>query len=67
MFSLFQDLWIRLFIIVGVFDFIMWWILGKQLMNTVLLLFIVEMIVITISLWFDFKVRKWRKNGEKEA
>jgi len=63
MLSLFKDLFIRMFIIVGVFDFIMWWILGKQLTNTVFLLFVVEMIVITISLWYDLKIKKWGKKA----
>ena len=66
--SLFQDLFIRMLVIVGVFDFIMWWIMKKGTNNeTIIFLFIVEMVVITISLWFDLKVRKWRKNGKKEA
>lgn len=58
MLSLFKDMFIRMLVIVGVFDFIMWRILGEQLTNTVFLLFIVEMIAITISLWFDLVYRK---------
>jgi hypothetical protein len=46
-----MDLFIRMFVIVGMFDFIMWWYLGKQMV--VLSFFIMEIIVITISLWFD--------------
>lgn len=57
--SLFQDLFIRLFIIVGVFDFFIWWFMTKGTDNkTVILLFILEMVVITISLWFDVIYRK---------
>lgn len=56
--TLFRDLFIRMLVIVGVFDFLMWWILGKQMTDKVLYLFIVEMIVITISLWFDIIYRK---------
>jgi hypothetical protein len=67
MLSLFQDLFIRMLVIVAVFDFILWWILGGQSTDTVFLLFVVEMIAITISLWYDLKVRKWRKSGKKEA
>ena len=57
--SLFQDLFIRMFIIVGVFDFFLFWIVRKGVDNkTVLLLFLLEMVVITISLWFDVIYRK---------
>lgn len=57
--NLFQDLFIRMFIIVGVFDFLMWWIINKGTNNkTIILLFILEMVVITISLWFDVMYRK---------
>jgi hypothetical protein len=56
--NLFRDLFIRMLVIVGVFDFLMWWILGKQLTDKVLFLFVVEMIVITVSLWFDTVYRK---------
>jgi hypothetical protein len=57
--SLFQDLFIRMFIIVGVFNFFMWWLLNKGTnTTTIILLFILEMIVITISLWFDVIYRK---------
>jgi hypothetical protein len=54
---LFRDLFIRMLIIVGVFDFLMWWILGKQKKDKVLYLFIIEMIAITLSLWFDIIYR----------
>jgi len=57
--NLFQDLFIRMFIIVGVFDFLMWRIINKGTNNkTIILLFILEMVVITISLWFDVIYRK---------
>ena len=57
--SLFQDLFIRMLVIVGVFDFLLWWIMNKGTDNkTVIFLFIVEMIAITISLWFDVIYRK---------
>jgi hypothetical protein len=57
--GLFQDLFIRMFVIVGVFDFLMWWIMNKGTNNkTIIFLFIVEMAVITISLWFDVIYRK---------
>jgi hypothetical protein len=58
MLSLFEDLLVRMFVIVGVYDFIMWWILGKQLAGTVVLLFLMEMIVIALSLWFDVVYRR---------
>ena len=46
-------------VIVGVFDFLLWWIMNKGTDNkTVIFLFIVEMIAITISLWFDVIYRK---------
>ena len=51
MLSLFEDLFIRMFVIVGMFDLIMWWYLGRHII--VLSVFIMEMVVITISLWFD--------------
>jgi hypothetical protein len=58
MLSLFDDLLVRMFVIVGVYDFVMWWVLGKQLANIVLLLFVVEMVAITLSLWFDLVYRR---------
>ena len=60
MLSLFQDLFVRMLIIVGVFDFIIWWHLVYYNGNgaTVLAIFIMEMIVITISLWFDLIYRR---------
>ena len=58
MLGLFEDLLVRMFVIVGVYDFLMWWILGKQSANTVILLFVAEMVVITISLWFDVVYRR---------
>lgn len=54
MLSLFHDLLIRMFVIIGVFNFIIWWrLLSQQFGETILLLFIVEMAAVTLSLWFD--------------
>jgi hypothetical protein len=58
MLGLFEDLLVRMFVIVGVYDFLMWWILGKQSASTVVLLFVMEMIVIALSLWFDVVYRR---------
>ncbi len=51
MLNLFQDLFIRMFVIVGVWDFILYWLLTKGQISVpmMILIFIVEMIVITIS------------------
>ena len=46
-----------MFVIVSVFDFLMWWIFGQRLGCTVVLLFVVEMIAITLSLWIDVVYR----------
>jgi hypothetical protein len=57
--NLFQDLFIRMFVIVGVFDFFIWWLIKKGVSSmTLISLFILEMAVITISLWFDVIYRK---------
>ncbi len=65
MLNLFQDLFIRMFVIVGVWDFILYWLSAKSQISVpmMILIFIVEMIVITISLWYDLKVKKWGKKA----
>lgn len=52
-------------VIVGVWDFIIYWLTTKGMISVrmMILIFIVEMIVITISLWYDLKVKKWGKKA----
>ena len=65
MLNLFQDLFIRMLVIVGVWDFIIYWLSTKGMISVrmMILIFIVEMIAITISLWYDLKVKKWGKKA----
>ena len=65
MLNLFQDLFIRMLVIVGVWDFIIYWLSNKGQISVpmMILIFIVEMIVITISLWYDLRVKKWGKKA----
>ncbi len=65
MLNLFQDLFIRMLVIVAVWDFILYWLSTKGQISVpmMILIFIVEMIVITISLWYDLKVKKWGKKA----
>jgi len=57
MLSLLQDLFVRMLIIVGIYDLIIWRIVSQPFDNRVLFLFVPEMIAITISLWYDIDVR----------
>jgi hypothetical protein len=59
MLSLFQDLFVRMFIIVTFFDVLMYFFIttvGKP-PSIILLLWTIEMVSITISLWFDLIYR----------
>jgi hypothetical protein len=60
MLGLFEDLLIRMLVIVSVYDFLIWWILSRQSAGTMVLLFVMEMIVIALSLWFDVVYRRER-------
>ena len=63
--SLFEDMFVRMFVIVLVWDSIIYWLStqGRISVHMMSLVFIVEMAVITISLWYDLKVRKWGKKA----
>ncbi len=63
MLNLFQDLFIRMLVIVGVWDFILYRLATKGQISVpvITLIFVMEMIVITISLWYDLNVKKWEK------
>jgi hypothetical protein len=65
MLNLFKDLFIRMFAIVSVWDSILYWLSTKGQISVpmMILIFIVEMIVITLSLWYDLKVKKWGKKA----
>jgi hypothetical protein len=57
MLSIFQDLLIRMLVIVGICNLAIWWKVTKRFDNKVWFLFVVEMIAITLSLWYDIVVR----------
>ena len=56
--SLFQDLLVRVFVIVLVMDVL---ILYFPRPPQIYLIFVLEIAVLFISIWFDLKVRKWKK------
>jgi hypothetical protein len=56
--SLFQELFIRIFLILVIVDSFIWWFMNKGMNTTVISLFIIEMVVITITLWFDVIYKK---------
>ena len=59
--KLFGDLLVRMIVIVTVFDIIAYYLLTRvNALNAIhfVLLIVLELIVITISLWFDIYVRK---------
>jgi hypothetical protein len=57
MLSLFQDLLIRVLVIVIVMDALI--VLIPQ--PHVYWVFLLEIVVLFISIWYDLKVRKWKK------
>jgi hypothetical protein len=58
--TLFWDLLVRMIVIVTVFDIVGYcaFVYRKGTLVTLILLIVVELIAITISLWFDIYVRK---------
>ena len=57
--SLFQELFIRVFSILVIVDVFIWCFMNKGTNTTVIIsLFIIEIVVITITLWFDVIYKK---------